>query len=174
MDNFENYATITSPALTKQAEICYEQQMYEESYKLARQASTFDAFDKQALIIYIASATELNLKSELYYIGHELTSFSPKSAISWYAVGSYYFCCKNFEMAQKFYSKCTKLDKRFAQGWVSFGHCLALQEESEHALSAYRTAARLMPGDYRPMLYMAKELVNNLINLIRLILKLII
>lgn len=38
-------------------------------------------------------------------------------------------------------------------------------EDSEHAISAYRTACRLLPGDHRAPTYMAKELVMfNLIS----------
>lgn len=39
------------------------------------------------------------------------------------------------------------------------GHVLSLQQENEHALAAYRTVSRLLPCDYRPLVYMAKELV---------------
>ena len=35
------------------------------------------------------------------------------------------------------------------------------QEESEQAISSYRTAIRLLPGDHRPMVYMAKELLRT-------------
>jgi len=38
---------------------------------------------------------------------------------------------------------------------------MSSQEESEQAVSAYRTAARLLPGDHRPMMYMAKELART-------------
>jgi len=54
--------------------------------------------------------------------------------------------------------KATKIDKRFARAWVILGHAFAALEESEHAVSAFRTAARLLPGDHRPLIYMAKEL----------------
>jgi len=37
---------------------------------------------------------------------------------------------------------------------------LAALEESEHAVAAYRSAAKLLPGDHRPLLYMGKELVR--------------
>eukprot|EP01035_Chromulina_nebulosa_P019683 gene19683-25602_t len=97
------------------------------AYIYSRQATNIDPFYKNGLIIYIASAVELNLKTELYYLGHELTKSSPKSAIAWYAVG----------------------------------HCLSAQEETEHAISAYRTAMRLAPGDYKPLYFMAREMVRS-------------
>ena len=97
-----------------------------------------DPFDKRGLLVYIATAIELNLKSELYYLGmviesyfaifkfgvsfvhaavfklgHELTTTAPKLGISWYAVGSYYFCCKKYDLAQKYLHKSTRMDKRY-------------------------------------------------------------
>ena len=49
---------------------------------------------------------------------------------------------------------------RFSHAWVLLGHVLATQEESEHAISAYRTACRVSPGDLHPQIAMAKELVR--------------
>jgi cytochrome c-type biogenesis protein CcmH/NrfG len=40
------------------------------------------------------------------------------------------------------------------------GHCLSAQEESEQAIAAYRSALQLSPGDIRPAIGMAKELVS--------------
>ena len=97
---------------------------------------------------------------EIIITGHELTMSSPKSCISWCAVGCYYFCCKNLELAHKYFLKSTKIDKRFVFGWIALGHCMSAQEEGEHALAVYRTAMRLSPGDYRPLLFIAKELVS--------------
>jgi anaphase-promoting complex subunit 6 len=91
--------------------------------------------------------------------GHELTSTSPKLAISWYAVGCYYYSTKKYELSQKYLTKASKLDKRFVYAWIALGHCLSEQQESEHAVSSYRSAVRLAPGDYMPALCMARELV---------------
>ena len=38
---------------------------------------------------------------------------------------------------------------------------LLSQEESEHAIAAFRAACRLLPGDPRPLVLMAKELVRT-------------
>lgn len=102
------------------------------------------------------------MRAELFYIGHELTLSFPKSALSWYAVGCYYYCCKKYELSQKYFLKSTKLDKRFINAWVALGHSLVNQGESEHAIASYRAAMRLAPGDYKPLLYMAMELVRLL------------
>lgn len=147
--------------LVHRAEQLYERQCPEDAYRLARQAYTMDPFDWRGLLVYIAAMVDLGLKTELFYLGHELAHTYPKSAVSWYAVGCYYWCCRRLEMCQKYLMKATKIDKRFAKAWVILGHALAALEESEHAVSAFRTAARLLPSDHRPLIYMAKELVRT-------------
>jgi anaphase-promoting complex subunit 6 len=152
---------LSSIVLVKRAECLYENQYPAESYRLARQAYIMDPFDTKGLLVYIASMVELNLTTELFYLGHELSKTYPKQATSWYAVGCYYWICKKLEHAQKYLQKAIKLNKRFVQAWIALGHVLAAQEESEHAISAFRTASRLLPGDHRPLMYMAKELVRT-------------
>jgi anaphase-promoting complex subunit 6 len=43
-------------------------------------------------------------------------------------------------------SKATTLDGAFASAWIGFGHAYAAQDESDQAMAAYRTAARLFAG----------------------------
>lgn len=47
----------------------------------------------------------------------------------------------------------TKLDGRFAPAWIGFGNAFAAQEETDQAVSAYRTAARLFQGSHLALLY---------------------
>jgi len=149
---------LSASALARRAVYCFERQDVGEAYRLARQAYALDPYDERGLVVYIASMVELRLKSELFYLGHELVNSLPKMAMSWYCVGCYYWCCSKRDLAQKHLLKATKLDKRFFRAWVLLGHVLSAQEESEQAISAYRTAARLLPGDHRPMVFMAQEL----------------
>lgn len=133
----------------------------DEAYRSIRQAYAMDPFDQHCVRVYVACLVELNLKTELFYLGHELTNTLPKLPLSWFAVGCYYWSCKKFDMAQNFLRKCTKLDKRFGGAFVVLGLVLSAQEESEQAISSFRTAARLMPGDHRPLVLLAKELVRT-------------
>ena len=57
--------------------------------------------------------------------------------------------------------KAIKLNKRLVHAWLALGHVLAAQEEGEHAISAFRTASRLLPGDHRPLMFMARELLRT-------------
>lgn len=54
---------------------------------------------------------------------------------------------------------------RFVAAWIALGHCLSLQQESEHAVSSYRCASRLAPGDYLPLLFMSRELVSSVVEI---------
>ena len=152
---------LSSIVLVKHAERLFDEQKPAESYRLARQAYIMDPFDTKGLLIYIASMVQLGLKTELFYLGHELSNGYPKMATSWYAVGCYYWSCKKLEQAQKYLQKAIKIDKRFSNAWLVLGHVLAAQEESEHAISAFRSASRLLPGDHRPLMFMAKQLVRT-------------
>ena len=154
--------------MARNAEILYDRMLPEESYRLARQAYNLDPFGPRGLLVYIACLLQLKMKTELFYLGHELSSAYPKIAMSWYAVGCYYLCCNKPEAAQKHLQRATKIDKRFAKAWVALGQSLSAQEESEHAIAAYRAACRLLPGDHRPMVLMAKELVSGSIFYIEL------
>jgi tetratricopeptide (TPR) repeat protein len=49
------------------------------------------------------------------------------------------------------------MDRCFAPAWVAFGHAFAAQDESDQAMSAYRTAARLFPGLHAPLLGSGRE-----------------
>lgn len=159
-ENIENHMK-SAIWLARSAEYKYDQHFSEEAYRLSRHAYTLDPFDPRGLMVYIASMVDLNLKTELFYLAHELANTYPRMAISWYAVGCYYWACKKLEMGQRFLVKATKIDKTFAKAWVILGHVLSAQEESEHAISAFRTASRLLPGDHRPLVFMAKELVRT-------------
>ncbi len=55
----------------------------------------------------------------------------PDRAISWYAVGCYYMCTRQYDSARRFFSKATGLDPGMAQAWVGFGNAFAAQDESD-------------------------------------------
>lgn len=74
---------------------------------------------------------ETNNVGELYHIAHKLVSANPDSAISWYAVGSYYFLIKKYPTARKFFSKACNIDKNLAASWIAYGHSFAAQDESD-------------------------------------------
>ena len=200
--------------LARRAEHLYERRRTEEAYRLARQAYTADPYDARGLLVYVACLADLAMKTELFYLGHELAATYPKAATSWYTVGCYYLTCKKYEAAQKYLQvryppsmvpvwpfissaadvfMCVCVSRwrpRWTSasprpGWPSASpsppRCAEpflpflprhktlifstpfglVQEESEHAIAAFRAACRLLPGDPRPLVLMAKELVRT-------------
>lgn len=88
----------------------------------------------------------------------------PSNALSWFAVGCYYMCTRQFDQARRYFAKATSMDANFAEAWVAFGHAFAALDESDQAMAAYRTAARRFPGLHGPLLGMGLEYsrMNNL------------
>lgn len=56
------------------------------------------------------------------------------------------------------------LDRSFLYAWVGMAHSFAVQDESDQAMSIYRTIVRLFPGCAQAHLYMGMEYLrtNNL------------
>lgn len=118
----------------------------------------------------------------------------PESAVAWFAVGCYYYCIGRHKEAATFFSKAVALDPQCAPAWLGVGHaasitvravaglareCCAVhalsvscptrvscvsQNETDQAMAAYRTAARLFVGSHLPLLCMGMEsfLTNSL------------
>ena len=87
----------------------------------------------------------------------------PERAVSWFAVACYYYCVRQFDTARRYFSKATSLEGALSQRGL-FGHSFAAQDESDQAMAAYRTAARLFPGCHLPVLCIGMEYqrTNNL------------
>lgn len=81
----------------------------------------------------------------------------PDNGIAWHAVGCYYYATAQYDAARRFFGKATQLAPRHAPAWIAYGHAFAAQDESDQALAAYRTAARLFPGLHQPVLGMGRE-----------------
>ena len=70
----------------------------------------------------------------------------PTRAVSWFAVGCYYYCVRRFDAARRYFSKATSLDGAFVPAWIGFGHAFAAQDESDQAMAAYRRRRAALPG----------------------------
>eukprot|EP00898_Chlorokybus_atmophyticus_P002261 jgi/Chlat1/3035/Chrsp206S03287 len=131
-----------------QADYLYHNGQYQLSYELTTRLLEKDPYDLMCLPVHLASAVELKQKNDL--------------AIAWFAVGCYYYCTQQFEAARRHFSKATSLEAMFLPAWIGFGHAFAAQEESDQAMAAYRTAARLFPGCHLPLLCIGMEYMRTL------------
>ncbi|CBN74796.1 Putative subunit of the Anaphase Promoting Complex [Ectocarpus siliculosus] len=147
--------------LAAKAECCYEQNDAQQALEICRQVFRTDPHNSACLPVYLAAMVELKMKSQLFYTAHQLVEAGPKQAVSWFAVACYYHLLDKNELAQRYFLKSTKLDGRFAPAWIGFGNAFAAQEETDQAVSAYRTAARLFQGSHLALLYIGMEYVRT-------------
>jgi anaphase-promoting complex subunit 6 len=84
--------------------------------------------------------------------------------LAWFAVGCYYYLTKKYELARKYFQKAISLDRSSIYAWVGMAHSFAIQDESDQAMSVYRTISRLFPGCNLAHLYSGMEYLrtNNL------------
>ena len=116
-----------------------------------------DPLCAKAASIQIATLTGLGHKRPLFRLAHALVEADPKSAMAWYAVGCYYYCCGRYDMAQRHFSRSIRLDDRVAECWVAYGCAFASCDENDQANTCFRHAQRLYSGSHYPMLYMGME-----------------
>jgi len=93
-----------------------------------------------------------------------LVDTHPSLAVSWYAVGCYYYLIRKYDRARRHFNKSTTCNRDFGPGWLGFGHAFAIEGEHDQALAAYRSAHRLLSRSHLPPLCIGVELVraNNL------------
>ncbi|GAX80885.1 hypothetical protein CEUSTIGMA_g8320.t1 [Chlamydomonas eustigma] len=146
------------------ADLLFTRGQYEKCFSLTSSVLQRDPLSLQALVIHASTALQLGKKNDLFILGHKLTEEHPQEAVSWYIVGCYYMCTRQYEQARKHFGKATTLNSGFAAAWMGYGHAFAAQDERDQAMAAYRTAARLFPGLHLPLLGMGMEYsqMNNL------------
>ena len=119
-----------------------------------------DAYFLEAVPLLCEVMIELEKTAELYHMAHKLVEAAPDQAIAWYAVGSYYFLIKKYPSARKYFDKARQMDKNLAEAWIAYGHCHSIQDESENAIIAYRSAARLFPGSHLADMFIGMEYIR--------------
>ncbi|PAA48523.1 hypothetical protein BOX15_Mlig003590g3, partial [Macrostomum lignano] len=137
---------------------------FHECQQLTSSVLANDPFNDLCLPLHIAALKELGKDNQLFLLGHQLVELYPSRPISWYAVGCYYLCIHDKEMARRYLMKCTRMNRYFGPGWIALGHALAEDTEHDQAIAAYTTAIQAMQGSHVPYLYIGLEygLTNNL------------
>eukprot|EP01117_Protostelium_nocturnum_P013136 TRINITY_DN4882_c0_g1_i3.p1 TRINITY_DN4882_c0_g1~~TRINITY_DN4882_c0_g1_i3.p1 ORF type:complete len:373 (-),score=50.59 TRINITY_DN4882_c0_g1_i3:42-1160(-) len=148
------------------AEVHYYKNDFQSSFNISNKWMTIDPFlQGNMLIIHISSMVELGKKNELFYLAHKLTENFPTAPFSHYAVGCYYLLIGKLELARTNFRRCTSADDKFSFGWIGFGHSLAREQQdkssdNDQAISAYRSASRIMPDSHIPQLCIGIELMR--------------
>ncbi|XP_019868674.1 cell division cycle protein 16 homolog isoform X2 [Aethina tumida] len=122
-----------------------------------------DPYHTSCLPIHISCQVELKRSSKLFSLAHNLVDLYPNMAISWYAVGCYYYIIGKSDCARRYLAKATSLDRLFGPAWLAYGHSFAVENEHDQAMAAYFKATQLMKGCHLPLLYIGLEcgLTNN-------------
>ncbi|TYH86611.1 hypothetical protein ES332_D01G056300v1 [Gossypium tomentosum] len=147
--------------LACKAEYYHQCGEYQKCFELTSTLLEKDPFHLKCTLVHLAAAMELGNSNELYLMACNLVKDYPQKALSWFAVGCYYYCIKKYDQSRRYFSKSTSLDGTFAPAWIGFGNAYAVREEGDQAMSAYRTAARLFPGCHLPTLYIGMEYMRT-------------
>ncbi|XP_078431179.1 anaphase promoting complex 6 isoform X2 [Wolffia australiana] len=147
--------------MTCKAEYYHDCGEYQKCFKLTSTLLERDPFHSKCTSVHIAVVLELGRSNDLYQMACELVKDYPQRALSWFAIGCYYQCIKKYDQARRYFCKATNLDPTFPPAWLGFGNAYAAQEESDQAMAAFRTAARLFPGCHLPKLYIGMEYMRT-------------
>ncbi|KAL7531169.1 hypothetical protein ACHAXR_003880, partial [Thalassiosira sp. AJA248-18] len=111
-----------------------------------------DPYCRTAGYVHVATLVGLGLKRRLFQLAHRLVDTDPKDALAWFAVGSYYYACRRYDLAQRHFSRSTRLDPGSAECWIGFGCSFAVCDESDQALASFRAAQNKYSGSHVPLL----------------------
>ena len=139
----------------------YRQYDLKASLAYCQELASMDPLCPSASFVHIATLVALDHKRILFQLAHEWVEASPKSAWAWFAVGSYYYACARYHVAQRHYMRATRLDPQSTESWIAFGCAFAQCDESDQALASFRAAQRLAPASHIPLLYMGMEYLRT-------------
>lgn len=88
-----------------EAEKLFLEQNYQKAYEIIKQIIDEDFYNLQIVPLYCSILNELDKVGELYYLAHKLVQANNELAVSWFAVGSYYFLIKKYDLARKYFNK---------------------------------------------------------------------
>ncbi|XP_012220370.1 cell division cycle protein 16 homolog [Linepithema humile] len=146
------------------AERLYYNCDYHQCFSLTEKILKKDPYHNSCLPVHIACLVELKKTNALFYLAHRLVDLYPEMALSWFAVGCYYYTIGKSDQARRYLAKATALDRLFGPAWLAYGHSFAVENEHDQAMAAYFKASQLMKGCHLPFLYIGLEcgLTNNL------------
>lgn len=153
-----------SQLLTLEARRKFAAYQLTAAYEICFEVLQKDFFHFEAQLIYAEILVERKQAIELFSACTSFADNYPEHYLTFHLFGMYYYLLKNFETARKYFNKAIQVCKTSLKSWIMLGHCFAQQEESEQAMTVYRSCIRLFPNSYLPHLFMGMEYarVNNL------------
>ncbi|GAA5941504.1 anaphase promoting complex subunit CDC16 [Sporobolomyces koalae] len=155
----EDYALGNDPdVLFSLADEMYNGMRYAECFKVTSKILSRYPSHRPTLPIHLACMQQLpNMRSRLFLLAHEMVDSEPDDAVSWYAVGLWYFAGKRWEESRRFFGKSVLIDPRFGPAWLAYAHSFAFEGEHDQAITAYSTAHRHLSGSHLPVMFIGMQ-----------------
>ncbi|EGP85285.1 unnamed protein product [Zymoseptoria tritici ST99CH_3D7] len=154
--------------LLARAEILFTCSRFQDALDLTSQILKTDPYNFACMPLHLALLHQLDHHHALFALAHDLADTHPEVPCTWLAVGTYYYAKDRIPEARSYFSKASLMDPHFGAAWIGFAHTFAAEGESDQAIAAYSTAARLFQGTHLPQMFLGmQELVLGNITIAR-------
>ncbi|KAK5683145.1 anaphase-promoting complex subunit Cut9 [Elasticomyces elasticus] len=116
-----------------------------------------DPYNFTVLPLHLALLYQLQHTTALFALSHDLADTHPLEPTTWLAVGTYYLATSRIPEARSYFSKASLMNPHFGPAWIGFAHTFAAEGESDQAIAAYSTAARLFQGTHLPQMFLGMQ-----------------
>ena len=119
---------------------------YDGCLEITNRIITEDPYNEACLPVHISTLVETGKQNDLFRLAHDLIDLFPDWSVAWFGVGSYYYLIGKQDLARRYLSKATQLDRVFGPAWLIYGHSFAQENEHDQAMAAYFKACQLLRG----------------------------
>ncbi|RMY45143.1 hypothetical protein D0863_16100 [Hortaea werneckii] len=153
-----HYSLSTNPdILLARAELLSTLSQPSRALALTTRILSLDPYNFPTIPLHISLLYQANHTTALFALAHDLAQSHPESPTTWLAVGTYYLLTSRIPEARSYFSKSSLLDPQFGPAWIGFAHTFAAEGESDQAIAAYSTAARLFQGTHLPQMFLGMQ-----------------
>lgn len=143
--------------LLAKAEILSTSARYQPALALTSAILSQDPYNFPAIPLHLSLLYQLKHSHALFSLSHDLADSHPQEPTTWLAVGTYYLSTNRIPEARSYFSKASLMDPHFGPAWIGFAHTFAAEGESDQAIAAYSTAARLFQGTHLPQMFLGMQ-----------------
>ncbi|KAI7693826.1 anaphase control protein cut9 [Hortaea werneckii] len=153
-----HYSLSSNPdILLARAELLSTLSQPSRALALTTRILSLDPYNFPTIPLHISLLYQANHTTALFALAHDLAQSHPQSPTTWLAVGTYYLLTSRIPEARSYFSKSSLLDPQFGPAWIGFAHTFAAEGESDQAIAAYSTAARLFQGTHLPQMFLGMQ-----------------
>ncbi|KAI7229304.1 anaphase control protein cut9 [Hortaea werneckii] len=153
-----HYALSHNPdILLAKAELLSTTSQSTRALSLTTQILSRDPYNFPTIPLHLSLLYQQNHTTTLFALAHDLAETHPHEPTTWLAVGTYYLLTSRIPEARSYFSKASLMNPSFGAAWIGFAHTFAAEGESDQAIAAYSTAARLFQGTHLPQLFLGMQ-----------------